>query len=668
MAMLCLGCTSDSGTEETTSGNDSSGVSEPKPVDHLAVARRKLEMSNFKAAAEAAYKSLVMDPDNIEASLIAAEAELGQGNRQQCAELAASIEMDPESAFVLRLIDVHARALFELKRTSEAADVLLKGLELRPTRLEWRRGAWGLLNRVGRREEASLQADRLCRDGQSSISELNSLVRRTEAYPTVLPNNGDPRSVFEAGLGMARWYFTRREYREALDELAEEAESGFSSVASAALYGRLLSETQQLDEIPKWLGSADRDSMERFGDYWAALGTYFFDTRQYDASAAALLKAVYLNPTDRWSTQRLAKVFDALGDSEQGEQFRRRGVELAQCEGISDKLQAATRMTPELMGGQTDLMRRLLELERPFEAIAWAIQLQPSRRNQIEQQRLQFLREKETIEIANVAALIGVEQKDYPLGKAYDELLKLAQSSKGGSSADEIVPLAKPKLVNVAKSAKLDFQWYRTLQLDESPIPIHESIGGAIAVLDYDRDGWPDIYFAQGSGEPPTDQCTRSNVLVRNLDGRFAEVTAPAGGEDRNYGSGLTVGDINQDGFPDLFVGSLGHNRCCSTTVMEHSMMGQIAWAMWAIDSRHHWPSPISTVTRFQICSKRFTSKWKEHLRCPNRTRMVVRRSLLPSNTTPKPIAGSQVRGTASSRCMRWGEASHVPAHRLVLL
>ncbi len=74
-------------------------------------------------------------------------------------------------------------------------------------------------------------------------------------------------------------------------------------------------------------------------------------------------------------------------------------------------------------------------------------------------------------------------------------------------------------------------------------------------------DGWPDVYFAQGSGDPPTDQCTRSNVLVRNLHGRFAETTTEARAADYNYSSGLASGDVNQDGFPDLLLGSLGHNR-----------------------------------------------------------------------------------------------------------
>jgi hypothetical protein len=115
--------------------------------------------------------------------------------------------------------------------------------------------------------------------------------------------------------------------------------------------------------------------------------------------------------------------------------------------------------------------------------------------------------------------------------------------------------------VNVASKVGLDFQWYQDLDVNIASIPIHESVGGGIAVIDYDLDGWPDVYLAQGSGEPPTTACTRSNALMRNIGARFTEVTQLAEVEDFNYGAGLAAGDVNQDGFADLFVGSLGHNR-----------------------------------------------------------------------------------------------------------
>ena len=50
-------------------------------------------------------------------------------------------------------------------------------------------------------------------------------------------------------------------------------------------------------------------------------------------------------------------------------------------------------------------------------------------------------------------------------------------------------------------------------------------LGGVIGVLDYDIDGWPDLYLAHGSGEPPAGQCTRSNKLLVNQGGSFSVLT-----------------------------------------------------------------------------------------------------------------------------------------------
>ncbi len=157
--------------------------------------------------------------------------------------------------------------------------------------------------------------------------------------------------------------------------------------------------------------------------------------------------------------------------------------------------------------------------------------------------------------------MIGVDPDDYSMAPAYEALLSGGEPTRSAAELMEVTPLGKPRLVNVARSAGLDFQWYQDLQINLASIPIHESIGGGIAVIDYDLDGWPDVYLAQGSGEPPTDACTRSNLLMRNRGSKFVDVTMQAHVQDLNFGSGLAAGDVNQDGFADLLIGNLGRNR-----------------------------------------------------------------------------------------------------------
>ena len=95
---------------------------------------------------------------------------------------------------------------------------------------------------------------------------------------------------------------------------------------------------------------------------------------------------------------------------------------------------------------------------------------------------------------------------------------------------------------------------------------IVESVGGGAAFLDYDQDGFIDIYTCSGTwlkgfskSEKPSNAST--NHLYHNLkDGTFEEVTEKAGVGGPWYSMGVTVGDFNNDGFPDIYVSNYGPN------------------------------------------------------------------------------------------------------------
>ncbi|MAF10473.1 hypothetical protein CMK11_08475, partial [Candidatus Poribacteria bacterium] len=89
-----------------------------------------------------------------------------------------------------------------------------------------------------------------------------------------------------------------------------------------------------------------------------------------------------------------------------------------------------------------------------------------------------------------------------------------------------------------------------------------EPLGSGVGVLDYDRDGFQDIYFVDGadlpgaaSGTPPR------NALYRNNgDGTFTDVTDASGVGDTGYGMGCAIGDVDNDGFQDIYVTNFGPN------------------------------------------------------------------------------------------------------------
>ncbi len=89
---------------------------------------------------------------------------------------------------------------------------------------------------------------------------------------------------------------------------------------------------------------------------------------------------------------------------------------------------------------------------------------------------------------------------------------------------------------------------------------IIEVVGSGVAFLDYDNDGWLDLFVLNGTrleGAPPG---TTNRLYKNNRDGTFTDVTGKAGLTRTGWSSAVTVGDYDNDGFDDLFVTSYGHN------------------------------------------------------------------------------------------------------------
>jgi hypothetical protein len=91
---------------------------------------------------------------------------------------------------------------------------------------------------------------------------------------------------------------------------------------------------------------------------------------------------------------------------------------------------------------------------------------------------------------------------------------------------------------------------------------ILEEMGGGVAFLDYDNDGWPDIFLVNGARLEgfPKGQEPSNYLFHNNHDGTFTDVTKQAGLVHSGWGQGVCVGDYNNDGFDDIFVTSWGDN------------------------------------------------------------------------------------------------------------
>ena len=119
-----------------------------------------------------------------------------------------------------------------------------------------------------------------------------------------------------------------------------------------------------------------------------------------------------------------------------------------------------------------------------------------------------------------------------------------------------------------------------------------ESTGAGCAFLDYDNDGWMDIYLVNsGKCDFFTPAKPLRNALYHNnRDGTFTDVTEKAGVAAGGYGMGVAVGDYNADSFPDLYVTQYGRSILYRnngdgtfTDVTEHAGVAAPGWASSAV-------------------------------------------------------------------------------------
>jgi hypothetical protein len=121
-----------------------------------------------------------------------------------------------------------------------------------------------------------------------------------------------------------------------------------------------------------------------------------------------------------------------------------------------------------------------------------------------------------------------------------------------------------PQLEDITQKAGITFSHAS----DPAKKYLVESMSGGVLLIDYNRDGWPDIYFtnapsvATAIADPTNLGGERSwgRLYRNNHDGTFTDVTAASGLTRPCFAMGGAVGDYNNDGWPDIYLACLGHN------------------------------------------------------------------------------------------------------------
>jgi hypothetical protein len=308
------------------------------------------------------------------------------------------------------------------------------------------------------------------------------------------------------------------------------------------------------DEVERALLSLTADQL-RPGE--ALTLRAWFSARRADAQGEqhALENRLEQDPGDVPAVERLAELAHMAGDPDRAARFRKRKSEL-DC--AHDRYQ-------EMIGSlkPDDRLARVLELAqvaetlgRRLEARGWATLALEDQGHRLEAQAI-------------LARLDRSEAlRPDPARALADLLAELRRDPKPDSSRSVSgMPLSRLSFVDNAEAAGLRFV-FDNGRSPERQLP--ETMAGGVGLLDYDGDGWLDVYVVQGGSFPPAgtpfaaaDRHRPSarpgpgDRLFRNRrDGTFLDVTEETGiaALSRGFGHGVAVGDYDNDGRPDLFI------------------------------------------------------------------------------------------------------------------
>src|SRR5438128_938478 len=157
----------------------------------------------------------------------------------------------------------------------------------------------------------------------------------------------------------------------------------------------------------------------------------------------------------------------------------------------------------------------------------------------------------------------------FPLWRLFAAILVIAVGTRSlVEFADKGVDgagITLPGFTDITQRAGLNM---KIICGDEVSEDLQEVNGQGACFLDYNNDGYQDIFLVNGSSRKSeaAGQSPHDYLLRNNGDGTFTDVTARAHLGDSGWHSGCAVGDYNNDGFPDLYVTGLGPNTLYRNT------------------------------------------------------------------------------------------------------
>jgi tetratricopeptide (TPR) repeat protein len=532
------------------------GFAQPDVDELTAQAQAALVREDFQTAQSLAEQALARAPREWRALDLAATACLRQDRLDQAIEYWRRLPRDDEEA-LLRARLRAAEALEGRHHVAAAESQLRAILDVAPSHIAANTRLVHLLAVTARRWEAVPHLRVLVRNDRFTVDHLLLLFesRRIpekdylEACRAAAPGDA---AVYVGLASLALDTNRRIEARQLLERAVEL--NPRSSDAQAAL-GRLLFQLQDWPAFAKWAAQLS-DAAESHPNTWAVLGDWERRAGDKPRAVRCFWEAFRRDPHHREANHQLGQLLEQLSLEDAAAFFRDRAARHVRLKTLIDDLLASEQTS---LGPIREIVALMEPQQRLLEAYGWSrIALSIDSRAAWAEEAIARLDPKDKTSAPTLPDLVAaVDFNEFPLP---DRTHVAAASAPTGSEAIERA--RSVRFDDDAASAGLTFEYFNGVWPEPTRHKMYEFSGGGAGVLDFDLDGRPDVYFTQGADTPGEPSAARNDALFRNRgDGRFDDVTAHAGITELGYSQGVSIGDFNSDGFPDVFVADVGANR-----------------------------------------------------------------------------------------------------------
>jgi tetratricopeptide (TPR) repeat protein len=367
-----------------------------------------------------------------------------------------------------------------------------------------------------------------------------------------------------AQIGMARALVDANKMAEAENLLDAALRTNPASIEAYVQLGKLYLATD-----PSRLAEWERrlpNSSEWHPDVWYLRGEALRLGKDWNASVRCYAEALKIDPDHAPALLGISKSLGVLGDKAKATEL---GLRARKIEELTFNIEQANTLRKKI-DPHFIIIERLTELGRINEALAWfqyGTKLEPnaspwqnlaSRIYPLVSEMVPGQRHTKGLDLKNE---LSFAWKSHRVTGSVDSnpnsLSKLPSTSHPRSTSN----------ISFESVKAFDFRYFCNLGDSTKGHLMHQINGGGIGVLDFDRDGWPDLFLSQGTVLNSQSHSSHSDKLFRNRgqsqlsSPSFLDVTEQSGIQEYGFGQGVAIGDVNSDGFDDIYVGNIGPNQ-----------------------------------------------------------------------------------------------------------